>query len=403
MNFSRYIAKRYLFSPSSNNAINIITGFAALGIVVGTMALFIVLSGFSGLREFSLQFTSIFDCDIKVFPENGKTITLTEAQKKQLDTLKGVEAYSSVIEERVFLQHKDLNHIAFIKGVDDYYGIVNPIDSIVDYGEWLNPTESEVVIGYGIVSKLSLNIRDYNDLLKITVPKPGKGQKLDPTTAFKNDVAVVSGVYHVNEEINSKYVFSDIKFARQLLSLDNSKVSALEIKLTKNAKEEEIEEAIKASISEILHNEVVIKNRIQQNDALYKMLNTEHIAVYLITTLLVIICFFNVIGAIIMMILDKHSNIKTLYNIGATTKKIRKIFFWQGTLMTIIGATVGLLLGILLVVIQKQFNFVYITADLPYPVMFTIKNVLIVLATVLTLGIVASKIATSRVRVRMLQ
>lgn len=392
-----------MFSPSSNNAINIITGFAALGIVVGTMALFIVLSGFSGLREFSLQFTSIFDCDIKVFPESGKTITLTEAQKKQLDTLRGIEAYSSVIEERVFLQHKDLNHIAYIKGVDNEYGLVNPLDSIIDFGEWLTPDQEEVVIGYGIVSKLSLNIRDYNDLLKITVPKPGKGQELDPTKAFNNDVAVVSGVYHVNEEINSKYVFSDIAFARELLSLDKEKVSALEIKLTKDAKEKNQEDAIKASIAEILNNKVILKNRIQQNDALYKMLNTEHVAVYLITTLLVIICFFNVIGAIIMMILDKHSNIKTLYNIGATTSKIRKIFFWQGTLMTIVGAIVGLLLGIILVVIQKQFNFVYITADLPYPVLFTLKNVLIVMATVLALGIVASKIATSRVRERMLQ
>lgn len=397
MSISRFIAKRYLFSPSSNNAINIITGFAALGIVIGTMALFIVLSGFSGLREFSLEFTSIFDCDLKALPENGKTITLTEAQKKQLDTLRGIEAYSCIIEERVFLQHNELNHIAFIKGVDQAYKNVNPIDSIVDDGKWLNPSKSEVVIGYGIVSKLSLNVRDYTDSLKITVPKPGIGQELDISKAFTSTQAVVSGLYNVSEDLNNKYVFCDIDFARKLLTLDSTKISSLEIKINPEVKKQIGEKVISANISKILNNKVFLKNRIEQNDALYKMLNTEQVAVYLITTLLVIICFFNVIGAIIMMILDKQSNMKTLYNLGATVKRIRKIFFWQGTLMTITGAIIGLLMGILVVIIQKQFDLVYITENLPYPVLFTFKNVIIVMTTVVTLGIVASKLATRRI------
>lgn len=400
MNFSLYIAKRYLFSKSSNNAINIITGIAAIGVVVGAFSLFIVLSGFSGLKDFSLQFTTVFDSDLKILPESGKTIEFSEAQKQQLKSIKGIEAFSEIIEERIFLHYKGKNHIAYIKGVDSVYGKVTQLDSIIFYGDWLVPNEHEVVVGYSIVSKLSMGVRDYSELLEIYVPKPGKGQisALDPSQAFTKERVVASGVYQVNEDLDGKYAFTDIDFARNLLSLDNSKVSSVEIKLMPDTAEKEVREEIK----KIFSQEIVIKNRIQQNDALYKMLNTENIAVYLIFTLVLIIALFNVVGSIIMMILDKQKNIKTLYNMGASLVEIRRIFFLQGTLMTVLGGLLGIFLGVIAVWLQLRYGFVSITSTMPYPVKLKPINLFLVFGTIGFLGIIASWIAASRVREKLI-
>lgn len=400
MNFSLYIAKRYLFSKSSNNAINIITGIAAIGVVVGAFSLFIVLSGFSGLKDFSLQFTTVFDSDLKILPESGKTIEFSEAQKQQLKSIKGIEAFSEIIEERIFLHYKGKNHIAYIKGVDSVYGKVTQLDSIIFYGDWLVPNEHEVVVGYSIISKLSMGVRDYSELLEIYVPKPGKGQisALDPSQAFNKEKVVASGVYQVNEELDGKYAFTDIDFARNLLSLEDSKVSSVEIKLMPDTAEKEVREEIK----KIFSQEIVIKNRIQQNDALYKMLNTENIAVYLIFTLVLIIALFNVVGSIIMMILDKQKNIKTLYNMGASLVEIRRIFFLQGTLMTVLGGLLGIFLGVIAVWLQLRYGFVSITSTMPYPVKLKPINLFLVFGTIGFLGIIASWIAASRVREKLI-
>ena len=364
------------------------------------MSLFIVLSGFSGLKDFSLQFTNEFDSDLKILPESGKTITFSEAQKAQFHKIEGIQNFSEIIEERVFLHYKGKNHIAYIKGVDSLYGKVTKLDSIMYFGEWFTPKEHQVVVGLSTIAKLSMGVNDYSDLLEIYVPKPGTGQlnALDPSDAFHKENVVVSGVYQVNEDLDTKYVFSDLDFARNLLSLDSTKISSIEMKLSPNASEENV----RTQIEKIFPKGIQIKNRIQQNDALYKMLNTENIAVYLIFTLVLIIALFNVIGSIIMMILDKRKNIKTLYNMGASLPEIRRIFFLQGTLMTVLGGLFGIFLGVLAVLAQLKFEFVAITSTLPYPVKLNLINVVVVFVTISVLGIIASKIASNRVREKLL-
>lgn len=400
MNFSLYIARRYLFSKSSNNAINIITLIAAIGVIVGAFSLFIVLSAFSGLKDFSLQFTTIFDSDLQVLPAKGKTITFTAAQKQELQNLEGLAAVSETIEERVFLHYKGRSHIGYIKGVDSLYGKVTHPDSILYFGEWFVPGEHEVVAGLGTIAKLSMGVRDYGDLLEIYVPKPGTGQinMLDPSDAFTRRNVVASGVYQVNEDLDYKYIFSDIGFARHLLSLDSNQVSTFEIKMTGKSAEAGLREAIEA----IFPEKVLIKNRIQQNDALYKMLNTENLAVYLIFTLVMIIALFNVVGAIIIMILDKRRDIKTLQSMGATINDVRRVFFLQGTLMVILGGVAGIILGIAAVLIQLRYQVFYITSTLPYPVKLETGNALVVFLTITILGIVASLLAAGRVREKFL-
>ena len=393
MNFPLYIAKRYLFSKSSKNAINIISKIAISAVVVGSFALFIVLSGFSGLRSYSLQFTTIFDSDLKVYPANGKTFAFSKPSENKLKNMEGIDAFSKIIEERVFLQYRGKNHIALIKGVDEIFKNVIPIDSILFLNKWLTPDKDEVVIGLGISQKLSMGVLDYGNLLEIYVPKPGTGQIINPTDAFTKRKVIASGMYSVNQELDNKYVFSDIEFARSLLKLDTTKVSSLELKLIPNADSKNIRQQLKALIAD----EIIIKNRIQQNDGLYKMLNIENLFVYIFVSLIAAIAIFNIAGTIIMTILEKRGTINTLSSFGLTIKEIRKIFFYKGVLMTLIGLLIGLFLGIIAVFLQQKIGFIPITPSLPYPVRLELFNVIIVFVTILVLGGFASKIAATRV------
>ncbi|RKS55356.1 lipoprotein-releasing system permease protein [Gillisia mitskevichiae] len=392
MNFPFYIARRYLFTKSSNNAINIITIIAAIGVFAGAFSLFIVLSGFSGLKDFSLSFTNEFDPDLKILPESGKNFSFTEAEKGKLLAIDGVLSTSEIIEERVFLDYKSKNHTAFIKGVDANYRKVNSIDSTIVFGTWLTQSEFQVVAGNGISRLLSLNTFDYNNLLDIMVPRPGKGQITNASQAFNKESVIVTGIYSVNEELDSKYIFTNIQFARNLLEIEEGQVSAIELKVDPTMDLE----VIRNEIASVFGNEVIIKDRAQLNETLYKMLNTENLAVYLIFTLVLIIALFNVIGSIIMVILDKRENIKTLHNLGATKKSIRNIFFLQGSLMTIVGGMLGLVCGLILIYLQLQYNFVMITPSLPYPVKIKAENIILVFLTISILGISASYIAASR-------
>ena len=394
MKFPYYIAKRYLFSPGSSNAINIITGIAAAGVIIGAMSLFLVLCGFAGLKDFSLQFSSYFDPNLKIFPVQGKTFTITETQKEQLAKIEGVISFSETIEERVFLEFKDKQKTAFIKGVDTNYSKVVQTDSIVLYGAWLTDNDAQVVAGYGISRELGMGVEQiYTNFLNIYVPKPGKGIPKDPAKAFRKKSTVNTGIYSVNEDLDKKYIFSTIGLARDLLKLPKDAVTNIELKTAPSADED----AIKKELIKLFEDTVIVKNRVQLNDTLYKMLNTENLAAYLVITLIAIIALFNVAGAIIMMIIDKKQNIKTLHNLGATLSKIRAIFLFQGSLMTILGALLGLLLGFIVIICQQQFELLMITPTLPYPTKITLISFIIVFFTITVIGIIASLLASSRI------
>ena len=203
----------------------------------------------------------------------------------------------------------------------------------------------------------------------------------------------------INEELNNEYVFADIGLAKQLLNYKENQLSALELKLLPEANEAEIRKQLESNFP----NGFIIKNREQLNDALFKMLNTENLAIYLIFTLVIIIALFNVIGAIIMMILDKKKSLSTLFNLGTEPKTIRSIFFFQGSLMTVISGIIGVGIGIAVVFLQQSFDLVMLTPELAYPVRMKFINVLIVLATIFTLGIMASRIASQRITRQLIQ
>lgn len=363
------------------------------------MALFIVLSVFSGLKDFSLSFSNDFDPDLKIYINTGKSFQTTPEQLLEVSKINAVVAASRIIEERVLFLFDGKEQVTYIKGVDSLFSKVNPVQKNIYQGEWFEPNTNQVVIGYGISQKLSLGLFDFNHPFEVFVPKAGKGLIENPESAFNKCKLAPVGIYAISEDLDSKFVFADLILTQSLLEFQPNQISAIEIKLQPNTDET----AVITQIQTIFKNKVIVKNRAQLNDSLYKMLNTENIAVYLIFTLVIIIALFNLIGALIMMILDKKNNLKTLYNLGTEVKDLRKIFFLQGTLLSLFGGVFGLILGIAIVLIQQQFQIIMITPTLAYPVIFSLQNVLIVLATIISLGILASWIASSRVTKKLLE
>lgn len=394
MNFPLYIAKRYVRSKSKQSAVNIINLVTFCVIVIGSAALFIVLSGFAGLKTFSLSYTNTFDPDLKALPAIGKFFSISEKQEKELATLNGIVAYSKELEDRVYLTHKQKDHIAYIKGVDDNYNQVTGIDSTLYIGDWFN--EQQVVTGIGIANLLSLNINNYRSPLDILVPKPGTGslsQQGLNAKFFNTAPVVVSGVYAVEAELDNKYVFAHLPMVQALLEKDSSQISGINFKYAENVSIDDL----RHTILQIFDQKIILKDRRELNSTLYRMLNTENLATYLIFTLVLIIALFNVVGAFIMMILDQQGNSKTLYSLGTTIKELRRIYFVQGVIVTFLGGLIGVLLGSLLIWSQLLFEWLKISADLAYPVEYQWLNVFIVLATITVLGIIASKIASSRI------
>lgn len=383
-----------MLSKSTNNAINYITLITAISVIIGALSLFIVLSGFAGLKDFTLQFTSLIDPDLKAEATTGKSFIISDSEITSLQNNADIVSFSKVVEERVFVSFEGRSYPnAFIKGVDSNYNMVTSVDAIIPLGSWFSDKTNQIVTGWGISKRLSIGVLDYGKTVDLYVPKPGKGQVSDMKQAFNTVKAINVGIFDVNETLNDKYIFAPIEMAQHLVNYDNNEVSAIEFKLKPNVNEEDVREAI---IS-ILGNKVVLKNKSELNDALHKMLNTENLAVYLIFTLILIIALFNVVGSIIMMILDKKKSIHTLYNLGATIKDIRRIFFLQGSLMTVVGGLIGLALGLILVFLQKTFSLIMLTNSLPYPVSIKFENVILVFVTISILGIGASKVASGRI------
>jgi len=355
---------------------------------------FIVLSAFAGLKTFSLAFTESFDPELKAIPATGKTFVLTPEQEEGLDNVKGLAYFSKELEEKVSLEHRGKNHIAYLKGVDKYYKKVISIDSALYIGNW-TVNESQVVSGLGIANILGVTINQFRSPMQIYAFKPGKGSisQQSVSSLYNQIPMVIGGVYAVEADLDNKYVFADLRLTQALLEKDSLQISGINFKTDEGVDPESLRPAIQS----ILGNTITLKNRQQLNSTLYKMLNTENVATYLIFTLVLIIALFNVVGAIIMMILDKRQNLKTLYNLGTTVKTLRSIYFMQGILVTGLGGLIGVILACLIVWSQIAFSWLKITATLAYPVKFEFINILIVFGTIFVLGIIASKIASSRI------
>jgi lipoprotein-releasing system permease protein len=254
----------------------------------------------------------------------------------------------------------------------------------------MEPDFPHIVSGWGATNTLGFGIYDLTKIIRLYAPKPGTGQIMSVKGAFKSMKVVNVGIFQINESLNNSLVYTSIENARYLLGLKPNQISALEIITHPEADLE----GIKTALNSVFKEKIIIKNRIQLNDALYKMLNTEHVAVYLIFTLILIIALFNIIGSIVMMILHKKENLKMLYSVGADKDELQNIFFMLGTMMTVLGGLVGLFLGATLITLQMYFDLLMISPTLAYPVVLKPLNFVIAFGTILILGVIASQIAT---------
>ncbi len=370
-------------------------------IVIGSAALFIVLSAFAGLKTFSLSFTNTFDPDLKALPVSGKHFSISPLEEEKLSQIDGLASYSKELEERAYLNFRGKSTIAFIKGVDGNYRSVTGVDSTLYFGNW-GVIEQNAVIGIGIYNLLGVPPDNYQSPMSVLVPKPGKGslsQQALNSKPYNQLALVVSGVYAVEENLDKKYVFTTLNLVQELLEKDSTQVSGVNFKLASGSGID----AVANDVRSVLGDKVLLLNRQQLNGTLYRMLNTENLATYLIFTLVLIIALFNVVGAIIMMILDKQQNSKTLFSLGATIKELRRVYFIQGVMVTSLGGCIGILIGILLIGSQIALGWLKITPSLAYPVEFNFSNLVLVLVTIVVLGLISSKIASSRISKKLIE
>jgi lipoprotein-releasing system permease protein len=384
---SIYIAKRYLFAKKSRNAINVISAVSVAGVSVGTMALIIVLSVFNGLEELVDSIFNTFDPDLKITASEGKVFNPDSTRLIHLSEIKGISAFSLTIEENALLKYGDRQFIATIKGVDDNYSEVSGIDSVMSDGKfslWSKGGRPEAVVGAGVANYLGLNI-NFITPLQIYVPRRTGSVNLDPENAFIRRYIFPSGIFQIEQEFDSKYIFIPIDFARELLQY-NTEISSIEIK----ASDPENTGSLQSNVRDLYGKDFTVQNRLEQQEIFYKVMRSERLAIFIILTLILLIASFNIIGSLTMLIIEKERDVEILKSLGADNSLIKKIFIFEGWLISIIGAATGLILGFIICWIQERYGIIRLNSESllmeAYPVVMKIKDFVIVPATVLLIG-----------------
>ncbi len=387
MKLSLYIAKRYLFAKKSRNAINVISAVSVAGVAVGTMALIIILSVFNGLETMVSAIFNTFDPDIKITAAQGKTFVADTARLRMLGNVDGVSYYSLSIEENALLKYGERQFIATIKGVDESYTSVTQIDSSMWEGEFILKSEKNrpfAVPGIGVAQYLGIRINFITPLV-LFVPKKSGSITLNPEDAFTRKYIFPSGIFEVEKEYDSKYVYIPLDFARELTGIDKG-VSSVEIKFTDGADPRTVQK----EITRIFDKGFVVQNRYEQQEIFYKVMRSERLAIFLILTLILIIASFNIVGSLTMLIIEKERDIEILKSLGADKNLIKKIFIFEGWLISIIGAFTGIVLGFMVCWLQQTFGLVKLQSDSlimdSYPVVMKMKDFIIVPVTVLLIG-----------------
>ncbi|HBF89466.1 MAG TPA: hypothetical protein DDX39_12570 [Bacteroidales bacterium] len=392
MNFPLYIAKRYLFSKKSTNVINLISIISVIGVTVGTTALIVILSVFNGFDSLITSLFNSFNPDLQITVKEGKTFVPDEAIFNQIKTHKAVHFYSETIEDNALLKHKDKQYIATIKGVSDNYVNMSGIDSMIVDGEFLlrDQNRDYALIGQGVAYYLSIGLNYVFPTISIYVPKRKGSVSLSPENAFNRNSIMPSGIFSIQQDFDSKYVIVPLDFARKLYDYTNE-VSAIELKINdyKNVSK------VQKEISQILGDKYKVKNRYEQNELLFKIMESEKWAIFLILSFILIIASFNVIGSLTMLIIDKKNDIFILRSLGADYQLIRRIFLFEGWMISFLGAVVGLLLGLFICFLQEKVGLIKLQGSGSfvienYPVEVHYLDLFYVFATVMLIGFLAS-------------
>ncbi len=395
MNTSFYIAKRYLFSKKSVNAINFISGISMLGVFVGSAALIIILSVFNGFEGIVLSMYNSFSPELRIETLEGKTFDPSGAQFEALKKDEKVITYTEVLQEKALIRYGKSQSIALIKGVSEEYIKANSnLDSAISSGSFslTDGGEDFAVIGASIQNYLSVNPNDDFRSLEVYSPKKGAANSLNPADEFNVFSIYPSGVLAVQQEFDD-LVIVPIRFARKLLG-EEKRVSFIELKTRSGISVDDFQNEIERSLGKSF----LVKNRSQQNQLLYKILNSEKWAIFLILTFVLIIAIFNIIGSLTMLVIDKRKDIAILSSLGADNDLIRGIFFLEGMMISMLGCLTGMMAGLLFCIFQQQFGFIKMSGvnlmiD-AYPIVIKWTDFILVFGTVLLVSLIASAISS---------
>lgn len=382
-----FIAKRYLISKKSHNAINIISGISVGGVCIGTMALVIVLSAFNGLSNLVQSLYHSFDADITITLAKGKTFTPDNALLQNIKQIDGIANYAEVMQGNALLKYKDKQSIATVKGVSESFRQMSGFDSLITDGNF-NVLKNNIVIGKGISHILETGPNDVFTPISIFAPKRGISSSLNPEDGLNELKMYAAGAFSINDEFDYKYVFMSIENARKLLDY-TTVVTAIEISVKPTADVEHIQQ----QLSTLLGKNYVIKNREQQNALLYKTLKSEKLWTFIILLFILVIATFNVIGSLTMLIIEKKKDIIILNNMGADIQLIRNIFLIEGLLITFIGALLGLILGVLVCWLQIKFSLIRFSEGYvvdAYPIKILPSDLLLIVSMVFIIGFLAA-------------
>ena len=380
-----------MVSKKKQNIINIISAISVGGIIVGTMALVIVLSVFNGFSILIDTFFSSFDPDLKITPVEGKMFDPDEFEFEKIKNLPGVVHYAEIIEEVALLKYGTQIYPATIKGVPENYTKYTSIDSLIIDGKFILEKEgiNYAVVGQGVAFNLGIR-PEFTDHIMVYVPKKGKQVSVNPARAINHNYIFPSGVFAVLEEIDSKYIIVSHKYASELFE-SGAQVSTVEIGLDSNLNSKKIQKEIEKILGSSFH----VKNKYQQHDLIYKTMQSEKWAAYLILVFILVVASFNILGSLSMLIIDKKDDILIFRSMGASTKTIGRIFLFEGWLISIVGAIIGTLLGIFLCWLQITFEIIPLANNgsfliTSYPVKIIFTDILLIFAVVLLIGFFAS-------------
>ena len=394
MNFPFYIAKRYLFSKKSHNAINVISAVSVCGVALATLALVCTLSVFNGFQDLVATMFTAFDPELKITAVSGKVFDGQDERIQSLRQLPEIEVFSESMEDNAMVQYKGRQAMVVVKGVEDNFDRLTPIDSIL-YGRGELLLHDEVVDyaipGIELVSVLGTGIR-FLDPLEVYAPKRGSRINVaSPASSFNSDYLHSSGlVFAVNQQkYDASYILTSLAFARNLFQYD-TEVSSVDLKLKEGSNIYKVQE----NISQLLGEDFRVLNRYEQQADTFRIMEVEKLISYLFLSFILLIACFNVIGSLSMLIIDKRADVVTLRNLGANDETIKRIFLLEGCLISFMGALVGVVLGVALCLVQQEFGLISLgSGDSAgafvidaYPVSVHVGDVVLVLCTVLLVG-----------------
>jgi lipoprotein-releasing system permease protein len=391
MNFPFYIARRYLISKKSRNIINIISGIAITGVMIGTMALVIVLSVFNGFEHLVQNLFNSFDPDIKITPQTGKTFIPEEERFGQVKQMEGVIGYSEVVEEMALIRYRERQDIIRMKGVDNNYIDVSGVDSMLVDGEFrlTHGSSNLAIVGRGISYRLGA-IADDAFPASIYVPRRKGSVSMRPDRAFIRKHIRIGGIFAIEADYDNEYIFVPIRFARKLLQY-TEEVTAIEVNVNPEYSIDNLKEKIRAALGP----EFIVQDHFELNEIFYKVMKSEKLAIFMILIFILIVASFNIVGSLTMVILDKKEDIQILNNLGSERKKLKKIFVYEGWLITATGAFLGLILGLMISLIQQHYGIIKLSGSGSfvvdaYPVAVEWTDIIVIFITVLIIGYVSA-------------